>query len=298
MRLANCSWNGAALWNVVQPLEQCLMLRNWEVAAALRHKYGCSPVSCEQVNGGGVWFCRCGMPVDAGHNHRCRAVMGPATFHRHQTVVAELRSIAEVECGLSVDVVPRVYSDVIHKDEDSYVMPDIVMEGADFKLAIDVSGVYGESPSYVKGAGKLAAVGKPLTPTDMSELRSEAAIATREAKKKTHYSGLVEKDGECDFLPFVFESHGGLGGDASTVLQRMALYACERNGSSVLGVPAMCGYFRRRIAIAIQRGNAALDSVARSKQRGSFASLLARGFASASASSASASDSAAAAPLR
>src|SRR3954451_14119886 len=93
---------------------------------------------------------KCGHEVGAGHNHRCNRVSGPATFHRHQHVVKALVEIGKKDCGLIVTETPRVWEDVVNnKEEDKYVVPDIIMSGNGINLAIDVSGLYGESPQYI-----------------------------------------------------------------------------------------------------------------------------------------------------
>ena len=76
------------------------------------------------------------------------------------------------------------------------------------------------------------------------------------------------------FLPFVFESHGGLGESASAVIDHLSKYGAAQNGCSDT---MMSGYIKRVVAIAIQRGNAGLDSVARGRQAGSYGAMMARG---------------------
>jgi len=267
VRLAHCCWEGASLHNVVMPLEDRLALRDWEYRSATRHQYGMVPI----IAAGREWYCKCGHAVTAGHNHSCRRVLGPATFHRHQSVVKALRDVAEQECGLIVEEVPRVYSDVKDKDESEYTIPDLIFTGQDFKLAIDVSAVYGEAESYIRSDVN--------DRTSLSALRRTGAITTRENKKKVRYAEL-EKDGEMQFLPFVFESHGGLGECARAVIECLSRYGAEHGGAC--GQTAMSGYFKRVVSIAIQRGNAGLDSVARSRQAGSFGARVARGLVHAS----------------
>jgi hypothetical protein len=264
IRLAHCCWEGASLHNVVMPLEDRLSLRDWEYRSATRHQYGMVPI----IAAGREWYCKCGHVVSAGHNHTCRRVVGPATLHRHQCVVKALADVAKQECGLIVEETPRVWSEVKDKEEESYVIPDLIFSGHDFKLAIDVSGVYGEAESYIRGDVN--------DRSSLSALRRTAAIVAREKAKRVKYAALPES-GEMEFLPFVFESHGGLGESARTVIERLAKY---RGGGDWSEEMAMVGYLKRAIAIAIQRGNAGLDSVARSRQAGSYGARVARGMMS------------------
>ena len=112
---------------------------------------------------------------------------------------------------------------------------------------------------------------------DANELRCLPAIRAREAEKRKHYAGLC-KAGELKFYPFVFESHGYLSDTANALIDEMAAFGAELKGGDAYDKAALAGYIRRRVAVAIQRGNAGLESVAREKQRGSFGSLMARGF--------------------
>ena len=79
-----------------------------------------------------------------------------------------------------------------------------------------------------------------------------------------------------EFKPFVMESHGALGESAEEVLNRLTTY-----GVDVLGCEKaeLLGYLHRRVAIALQRGNARLDRMAVSKSRNSFGAAVARGLA-------------------
>ena len=226
-----------------------------------RHQYGLMPI----IAADRVWFCKCGHAVDAGHNHTCNRVRGPATFHRHQCVVHALIDVATHDCGLMVETTPRVYSELKNRDENDYVIPDIVFNCNEFRLAIDVSGVYGESASYLPQKFKAG--------LSECELRG-GAVLIREMAKARHYADLPRR-GESDFLPFVFESHGGLGIAAEKVISRLAKYGAEQNGCTT---KEMSGYIKRVVAIAIQRGNAGLDSVARQKQAGSYGAMVARGY--------------------
>jgi hypothetical protein len=128
--------------------------------------------------------------------------------------------------------------------------------------------VYGEAESYIRGDVN--------DRSSLSALRRTAAIVAREKAKRVKYAALPES-GEMEFLPFVFESHGGLGESARIVIERLAKY---RGGGDWSEEMAMVGYLKRVIAIAIQRGNAGLDSVARSRQAGSYGARVARGMMS------------------
>jgi hypothetical protein len=274
IRIANCSWDGAPLFNYVMPVEDALSLRDWEVKTIKRHQYGLVPIAGADH----PWFCKCGHEVEAGHNHRCNRVSGPATFHKHQEVVKALVDIGKQYCGLQSTENPRVWEDIINnQSEEKYVVPDIIFSGNGVNLAIDVSGFYGEAPTYlprVAISGMSAAVA-----------RRTDAMEAREKSKIRHYAALPELRsvrigeigggfGAMEFLPFVFESHGGLGRCAQDVISKLATIGAEANG---IPEPVMRGYIKRRVAIAIQRGNAAVDAVAVMKQRNSIGAMMGSG---------------------
>jgi hypothetical protein len=275
VRLANVSADGAPLFMSVRPLERCLMLSDEEWRAAKRLQYG---VSSLPAANGEVWICKCGKPADAGHNHHCNRVSGPATFTRHQHVLYALKRVAEQECALLVTVNPRTWSDVLAGSEGPRggevkrvsLIPDLTVEGSNFIEAVDVSGVFGESPSYLP---KFHHSGHSL-----EDLRTDNKVKERENRKVIHYSKL--KESGYRVTPFVFEAHGGLGRCADRFIERIAAYGAEANELGEAGRVSLEGYIRRVVAVAIQRGNGALDRVARSKQRNSWGSREARGLVS------------------
>ena len=81
-----------------------------------------------------------------------------------------------------------------------------------------------------------------------------------------------------EFKPFVVESHGFIAPAACSVISDLASYA-----SDVLHFSSaeMAGYLKRRVAIAIQRGNAALDRTGIQSSRNSFGAALALGMVNA-----------------
>ena len=93
------------------------------------------------------------------------------------------------------------------------------------------------------------------------------------AKSKKYTASCAQQD--IVFKPFVLESHGALHEDsAGSVINQLASY-----GAGVLGCQhgELLGYFRRRVAIALQRGNARLDRMAVAKSRNSYGAAVARG---------------------
>ncbi len=103
--------------------------------------------------------------------------------------------------------------------------------------------------------------------------RLRKQCATRETQKQRKYEERCRPLG-VKFTPFVVESHGFVSRSAVDVLDQLALY-----GGQVLGCNAyeLSGYLKRRVAIAIQRGNAALDRAGLQLSRNSYGAAVASG---------------------
>ena len=149
------------------------------------------------------------------------------------------------------------------EDGKRCVVPDLCLDGAGISLALDVSMCYGEANSYLR--------------TNREEVEEKVleVLDRRALQKSLKYETSCAEQG-MEFKPFVMESHGALGESAEEVLNRLTTY-----GVDVLGCEKaeLLGYLHRRVAIALQRGNARLDRMAVSKSRNSFGAAVARGLA-------------------
>ena len=103
--------------------------------------------------------------------------------------------------------------------------------------------------------------------------RLRKQCAARETQKQRKYEERCRSLG-AKFTPFVVESHGFVSRSAVDVLDRLARY-----GGQVLGCNAyeLSGYLKRRVAIAIQRCNAALDRAGLQLSRNSYGAAVASG---------------------
>jgi len=268
-RIVQCSKPGAGLWKVVRPLEPALTMSEAVTKCALRHQYGVSRIGAA----GDVWYCKCGDVMTAGHAHACNRVSGPATFERHESIITELCAVAEAYVHVRCAREPRLpYAERAAardlRKARGVVVPDILFDGADLSLATDVSVVYAGAASYLpseeKGVrGAAAAVDK--------------ALAERARDKRRLY---VEscKAMDAEFEPFVVESHGFMHSSASKVVARLARHCAEVVGGRET---EMRGYITRRVAVALQRGNAMLERTARQASRGSYGAAVARGMVAA-----------------
>ena len=154
VRAVNCSLNGATLFNHIRPLERALELKDFAWRSAIRHKYGLPPVYASNR----VAVCVCGQLIGTGHNHSCNRVLGPATTERHDMVVGCLEDMMREEFGF---LPSEVRARVRNGDRSKFIIPDLVVtdERKGEQWAIDVTGLYGESDSYLpkQAVGELTA---------------------------------------------------------------------------------------------------------------------------------------------
>src|SRR5690606_496824 len=100
-----------------------------------------------------------------------------------------------------------------------------------------------------------------------------SAMADRARVKVNKYRAACARDG-LEFKAFVADSHGALDKSAAAVVGQLSAY-----GASELGADKgdLERYLRRRVAIAIQRGNARLDRQAMAMSRNSYGAAVAMG---------------------
>ena len=163
---------------------------------------------------------------------------------------------------MSVSRAPSIaLADASLDEEERVLVPDVCLDGAALSIALDVSVCYAEADSYLpKERGQAAAKWLDV-------------LARRAVLKSKKYSASCAKQG-IYFVPFVMDSHGALHSSAVSVIDRLAEY-----GACVVGCQEQefAGYLRRRVAIALQRGNARLDRLAVTKSRNSYGAAVARG---------------------
>jgi hypothetical protein len=269
VRAVNCTLNGATLYTHIRPIERALELRDFEWRSAIRHKYGLPPVYAANR---GVAPCVCNAVIGAGHNHCCPFVSG-GTTDRHNAVVGCLEDIMRQDFNFEVKRLPRdVRERVNDGDREKYLIPDLVITDRQNgeQWYIDVSGIYGEAKSHLPNGSVEGWSEDQLRAHTMDQLRA------RDSKKDRHYAALSEI-GEADVIPFVFESHGGLSERAEKFIKEICDYAADQDYYSVNASWLLAGYIRRRVSIAVQRGNAMLDKRASSAQRNSFSARASNG---------------------
>ena len=148
-----------------------------------------------------------------------------------------------------------------------HVVPDVVFRGVGLAFAIDVSFVYSESDGRVR---------RPLMSeeSDLSKFVLSAMGERARTKVKKYEASCEEQD--LRFTAFVADSHGALDASAKRVISVLVPYGAAELGCSRLDLDL---YLRRRVAIAIQRGNARLDQHALRLSRGGYGRAIALGYA-------------------
>lgn len=285
-RIANCALEGAWAWLTVLPVEAELELRDEEMAQCLRHMLGLPP-------SGGRWLCRCSAHMSTGHAHACRAVQGPATYARHQTLVlslargAEEYSDAVVEKSPAVQTVEELFgraalaaaqpqpSEQAGVTRARALIPDLSFDCSTANFATDVTVLYGEADSHMATAAALERASRAGGAGVLGALwkRTKKACETRAVAKTTKYLQACAA-AHYDFVPFVAESHGFLDASALNVLRTLARAAALTRGANEMELVA---YLTRRAAIALQRGNALLERKARRASRGSYGAAVGAG---------------------
>ena len=306
MRVVNCSKPGACLWLMVHPVERELELSDAEMTQALRHQHGLAPCG---VRPGDAWKCVCNQPLVAGHVESCKSVRGPASYMRHQAVVYALALAADAHCGVVVTKAPPIRSIEelfdAQRASRSRVVPDVSFNGSTGCVVTDVSALYGEAKSHcppLRAMEEQSRMGGDAVFRQCSRHLS-AQCQHRANSKNKKYKILIDKinrkndryrgdqierqeaeeegeegdsggDGGVRFLPFVVESHGWLHESARDVLLALA-----NNAHHCYGVPlaSAMGYLHRRVAVALQRGNAWLGQWARQRSRCSVQAKVATG---------------------
>jgi hypothetical protein len=137
------------------------------------------------------------------------------------------------------------------------------------KLATDVSVVYGEADSRLVAATRRAAVqASEAAAARKRGVRAEqpqgervAAALSKALDDRAKAKGNLY-DADCkavgyDFSAFVMESHGFMHASANAMIRRLAAAPCDLNPA--VNFNSLCSYMQRRVAIALQRGNAVLD---------------------------------------
>jgi len=187
-----------------------------------------------------------------------------------KTATASLANLAWEMCiALPIHVEPQMHAVDPGSGEGITLVPDVLIDFYDGEsLAIDVSCVYGESQSYIDKAFSDGRSG-----VERSTRVVLTQLTDRAKAKALKYTSECKRRG-IEFAAFVWETHGHFDASVDRVLEKIAGQA--KGGSGKVGPDI--GYMKRRLAIAVQKGNAMADRSALFMSYGGRGSAIGRGY--------------------
>ena len=155
------------------------------------------------------------------------------------------------------------------------LVPDVEFFGCGGSHATDVSVVYAGAASYLPRAEKMTkAMNKGVGAMVGAIVKAaKARVNARAREKSQKYSEACTAE-HIEFVPFVAESHGYLHESAVNLLDKLVVNARLKFN---VEVGELKGYLQRRLAIALQRGNALLEREGRIRSRGSYGAAVSAG---------------------
>ena len=244
-RLSHVTAKRASLWLSTQPVHPSLRLSSFAFQNGMRHLLGIQPHT-------GRVQCHCGAFSDGSgdveHHQLCKNQFRCGNTMRHNTIKRAVEHIF-TEAGLTVESEPAllppaglvpVVAGADGKAEPSAasgrLRPDLLISGLGAPVLCDVSVIYVESPSY-------------------SNTSDDALFKQRTQQKTGKYRALAASIPSCTVLNFIVSSHGVLGADTVHLLKLVANHVAAVSG---VNERTLFLLYARRIAVAVQRGNAQL----------------------------------------
>jgi hypothetical protein len=235
-RLIATSCKGAGVWLSALGPKYGLFMTNSHFILAARHRLGLLPapgqVSCICNNAAFV--------ADTSHLHSCPRIKAGIDL-RHSVLCRELGAVAR-EAGYSVTSEPHVSVSRADGSEEQKGRADLELvrvNGDGTRVVfVDVSVVHPAAPSYLASSGE--------EPRELC-----VQVDQREQSKRGTYVAPAQSVG-AQFVPFVLESHGGMGPAAARLLRDFDVDAV---GVSTHGAQ-FGAWARARLSVALQVGNA------------------------------------------
>lgn len=214
----------AGTWLTILPTSPALSLKDNHFRVAARLRLGLPP----QDDLPRRCCCRAPLPSDPMHFLSCN-LLKPMTTFRHDAIVRILAMLAR-KAGATCYVEPRFCEGI---------RPDIHIVFPSTKFLVDVSVVHPAAPTYAP----------------RSHIPLFSALC-RERDKTTKFAKLASEE-KAQFVPFVLETFGGWGRQATKLISDIASLAVESKSISVTGDDVR-GDMVRVIAIALQAGNSSV----------------------------------------
>jgi hypothetical protein len=235
-RLSAVTCRHAAAWLVCDLSHWFTRMTNQEFHQAIIHFLGLLPSS-------GIIACKCNQVAfvaDHSHLHSCKRI----TRGRHTRHKLICKALQRVCLSAGFNVVEEQSVGLIPSEQGRI---DLLVMGAGEHGAgsffVDVTVVHPNAPTYRAPPG--------IRPGTLSQ-----AVAVRQRLKHGKYdaAAIAEKS---RVIPFVFESHGGLGPEGDKFLHLITESEAEHNRRS-RHVPKLrfLSWARSVLSVAVQRGNA------------------------------------------
>jgi hypothetical protein len=248
-RLQSSSHNCASMWLTALPENPHFLLNNAQFRLAVLHRLGLPPSSRLPSS-----ICLCAalsdregdLKEDPQHFHTCILLRKSGCYDRHQHIVRALMDICQ-----HAGIVTTTSIEPLHVDCDCpshsgaasascSLVPDLLVFLADKKYMLDVSVTCPSAKSYRSAASKHVL----------------SAAMKRAKEKNSKYSAACQKVGTV-FVPFVLESYGAFHHKAEEFLQQISKQQYDNSTEQ----HEFLAYARRRIAFAIQKGNADIAQI-------------------------------------
>lgn len=220
----SASYSAARLPLTTLPEEPQLCMTNSEVHAMVKHRIAAiTPINAPL-------HCRCDSTKqirDTQHPHVCPLVRKNAVYTRHQFILRTLDACARLAGAITTTSPPINFQRTANEGN---IIPDLFINTGTSKYMIDVSIIYPAADSH----------------SALASTAQCAAATKRENEKREKYDRIAIRNGFI-FVPFVIESFGAIGKCADQLIKELANCTNDASNSS---------YFKRRLSIALQRGNA------------------------------------------
>ena len=243
---ANTAPHSSAYLTVL-PIRPCYRMADAAMRLAVRHRLGLLPYdSLASVH------CVCrphtSFLTDPDHFHSCEKFKRTFLTQRHNNLVQVVMDLA-INAGFiairepNTHIRPATVADAPADSKHYNLHADILLLKHDRKYYIDVT---------------------VARPTNESNLRSRprhvssiALASTRPAaqNKRSKYADITAVNGYT-FVPFVMETYGGIGHEASQLLRLLSVHSKE------LSAPAFLTHAHKRLSVTLQSSNANIAQLA------------------------------------
>jgi len=237
--LASLQAPGCSAWLTTLPTQRCYSMADESVRLGVRKRLGLLPFECLSTV---RCSCRARTPFssDPDHFHSCDYFKRTLLTQRHNNLVQVLMDTA-INAGFTAIREPNSHirpEGIAEQDplSDRYNLhADLLLLRHDLKLYIDVTVT---RPTCLSQCSRPYVRNIPLSST-----------RTPAANKRSKYTDISKANGYT-LIPFVVESYGGLGPDATSLLKRLSHYSREYTPRAFLL------HARKRLSVTLQSSNA------------------------------------------